>query len=332
MKIADIQKLHDASLITGEQRRKIIKYSSVKEDGNAAIICAGRAADHAAPACTGIKCLFYGVLLSFLILSLAGCKSANVSQPLAGHQENYRRVAILPICLNGSFPTDYQSTSADPEAGLHQTGAMVAFALTNQLARKGYQVAGPVNVLCEDQDWWTLDLEAGSILRNQFALEMIRTDRGETNALHACGFVSSLPALQEKLGLPEADAVVLLERSSGYQSPHEARKGMWWKYPVGGAVATIWVGGALANGDVFSVAEMLNGAGNNGPLLQVPDSIDYSLYIFDFHTHEIIFNQCQAFKYRDPAGAVRALLRPLPKCPATIDRNRVIEPGTPHGE
>ena len=38
MKYSDIQKLHDASLITGGQRRKIIEHFQLKEDGNAAIM------------------------------------------------------------------------------------------------------------------------------------------------------------------------------------------------------------------------------------------------------------------------------------------------------
>src|SRR5208283_6096611 len=33
MKYADIQKLHDAGLITGEQRQKIIEHFQLKEDG-----------------------------------------------------------------------------------------------------------------------------------------------------------------------------------------------------------------------------------------------------------------------------------------------------------
>ena len=35
MKYGDIEKLHDAGLITGEQRRKIIEHFHLKEDGGA---------------------------------------------------------------------------------------------------------------------------------------------------------------------------------------------------------------------------------------------------------------------------------------------------------
>jgi hypothetical protein len=42
MKSADIQKLHDTGLFTEEQRRKIIEYFQLKEDGSAVIMAQSR--------------------------------------------------------------------------------------------------------------------------------------------------------------------------------------------------------------------------------------------------------------------------------------------------
>ena len=317
MKPADIQKLHGAGLITDEPRHKIVARFRLKEDSRATTMADERTAANAVLVRTGIKRLGYGCLLLLLVLTLSGCKTTNGNSSPASHPEAYRRVAILPICICGSSPTDYPVATGDTEASRRQTAEQLAFSLTNGLARKGYQVVGPVSVLCDDQDWWTLDPVAGGILRQQFGLEMIRTDRGETNALYTCDFVSNLPVLQEKLNLPEVDAVVLLERSPGYVSPQETRKARWWIWPAGAAVASVLVVGGLANGDASYSLKMLDGAAMNEPLLQVPDSIDYSIYIFDFHTQKIIFNRCQTFKYRVPGGAVRALLKPLPKAGKT---------------
>lgn len=315
MKPADIQKLHDAGLITGGQRQKTIEHFRFKEDSSATTMADERTAANAASVRTGIKRLCCAFLLSLFVLTLPGCKTTNGSSSPASLPEAYRRVAILPICIGGSFPTDYTAATGDTEASRRQTGAQLAFALTNQLARKGYQVLGPVCVLDEEQDWSALDLDARGILRQQFDLEILRTDRGETNVLYACGFVSSLPVLQEKLGLPEADAVVLLERSPGYVSAQEHRKAAWWTWPVGGAFVTFMVVGSLASGSSggLDMVEAAASGSKNDPLSQAPDSIDYSIYIFDFHTQEIIFDRCQSFKYRNPGSAVRALLKPLPK-------------------
>jgi hypothetical protein len=261
--------------------------------------------------------LFHAFLMAFLMVTLVGCKTAKVSSSLTSHPEAYRRVAILPICFTGSFPTDLAVPAENPEIARRQTGTQLAFALTNQLTRKGYQVIGPVNAVSEEQGWAGFDPAAGWILRQQFDLENIRTDRGETNILYRYGLISSLPLLQEKLQLPEADALVLLERLSGYESPSEQRKARKWNYAGGAFLVTLTVMGGQP--DFELLGQVIDHDWNDGPLLYQSDSVDYVIYIFDCHTREVIFNRCQNFKYRNPASAMRVLLGSLPKCPVSGD-------------
>ncbi len=256
--------------------------------------------------------LLCGSLLSLLILVPAGCRTHDPNSHSASLPEPYCHLAILPICIDGSFSADYRATPVASEASRHQIGTQLAFALTNQLARKGYQVVGPVRVLCDENDWCELDLAVSGVLRQQFDLERIRADCGETNALHACGFVSSLRLLQEKPGPPEVDAVVLVERWLDSAPPVKPMP----RAAKNGALTMLGIL-AVAGGDPELLGRVLEAGKRDevlfGPYTQPVASIGYSLYVFDSRTHEIIYHRYRPHSSENPRRAVRALLGPLPK-------------------
>lgn len=260
----------------------------------------------------GTRRFFYAFLTAFLMLSLAGCKTAEFSSSLTSHPEAYRRVAILPVCFGNASPTGFTPETGELEAVRREAGAELASALTSQLARKGYQVVNPVRVLSSEQDWSGMDLTASWMLRQQFDLERIRAKPGETNELYTCGFVSGLPVMQEKLGLPEADAVILVER---WVEHGPAVKPM----PRSAENATLALLGVLmvAGGDLPDLGNVLDPEQRNKVLYgscAPPDiSICYSLYLFDPHAPQIIYSAHRPLSPKNPGRAVRALLGPLPK-------------------
>ena len=255
---------------------------------------------------------FLGVALTALTaFAMAGCVTATVNPHLIAHPEGFRRVAILPICSADISETDYMISFKDLETFRQRTRQQLLSSLTNCLTQKGYQVVGPVRVLCQEEDWAALDLDASQILRRQFELEMIATPHGETNLLYDCQFVQRLEVLRRKLRLPEADALVLLERSSEYvpqfQPPPPSAAG-------DAALALFAIGGVLTGH--FEAGKMLDDhrGGTAGLSGKPPAVTHFTVYIFDLHSREILFRACHTYGHHKNSGnAVRALLKSLPK-------------------
>lgn len=257
-----------------------------------------------------------GFFLLLLILAVSGCKTADVNSPLVLHPEKYHRVAILPICFGNASPTGFTTENGDTEADRRKAGADLASALTNRLAQKGYQVVNPVLVLSSATDWSGMDLTASGILRQQYDLERIRANPGETNELYTYGFVSALPVLLEKLALPEADAVVLVERWERCITPVKIGKPM---SPVAHDI-TIVAFTSLLVAFGRDPTDFVNSFDSDqpsgapaGPPAQPEFSACYSLYIFDPNARQIIYSAYQSQRFQSPSRAARALLGALPK-------------------
>jgi len=250
-------------------------------------------------------------LLPFLMVALAGCQAVNVSPSLSTHPETYRRVVILPIGCDYFHSADFLAATREGEAN-RQAGAKLAVTLTNLLARKGYQVVGPLRALCDESDRFELDLAAGGILRRQFDLEKIRIDGGKENEQCTCGFISSLTALQERLGLPAADAMVFLQRWQ--ESPPPANRMPQTAENV--ALAGLGIL-ALAGGNLDALGRALDSDQREQVLYgsgrPPAASTSYSLYIFDAHTHEIVYSAYCPARFENPGRAVRHLLGSLPE-------------------
>lgn len=260
----------------------------------------------------GVAQIIVGRALLFVMVTLAGCATATVSPHLTAHPEGYRRVVILPICSADVSETDSTISFEELEAFRRETRQQLSFSLTNCLARKGYQVVGAVRVLCQEEDWSALDLDAREILRRQFDLEMIATAHGETNLLYDCQFMQRLQELRVRLRMPEADALVLLERSSEYvpqcQSPPPSAAGE-------AALALFAIGGVLTgHPEASEKLDDNHDAGKAGSSRKPTAITNFIIYIFDVHSQEIIFRAHHTYHYhKNSDSAVRALLKSLPK-------------------
>jgi len=253
------------------------------------------------------SCVFHPLIIWTLILICSGCATANVSERLASHPIAYRRIAILPVCFSDPAGASYDSSVAER----YQAGAQLASALTNRLARKGYTPVGPVCVLGSAADWCQLDWTANQILRRQFDLEKICAGSAATNASYAREFASSLPLLEEKLGYPQSDAMLLLDHWVEYGPPARPMP------PVAETGALSMLGLlATAGGDVEMLGKVADDSQHQELLYgsrRQPGPADfYSLYLFDSHTHEILYYTYQPHGWKSPNRATRDLLRSLP--------------------
>lgn len=245
------------------------------------------------------------------VILLSGCKTGHVGAPLALHPEAYRRVAILPICFGLTSPGK-AAGRVDSDADIRKVGAEMVLALTNQFIRRGYELVGPVRVLCGADDWCGLSLTASGILREQFELEHIRRNHATaTDGLYTERFRSSLPVLRMQLGLPEVDAMVLVERWMRYVPPIEMPPAA-----ETGALILLGIVGA-AGGDLGTVVQVMDSDRRDevlyGSNRRPTPVMMCSLYIFDSRTQEIIYSNHRPQSGKNSARTARLLLSSLPK-------------------
>jgi hypothetical protein len=116
--------------------------------------------------------------------------------------------------------------------------------------------------------------------------------------------------LQRKLQLPQADAVVLLTRTSGFDPPAIRPQK---PASVKTAEAIIAIAG-LSAGDPKPMGHVLAGSDdknsvNNGP----PAKVNYRLYLFNSHTGQLIFDASYSDTRKSPRHAVGKLVKSLPQ-------------------
>jgi len=119
----------------------------------------------------------FGALLrnaTALLLMIAVTLLALAVSTQAGHVPGYggkRGVETITanLYISGGIGRIVTLDPSDPDYLTKLvTAARLAFFLTNGLAERGFEVIGPARILCEEDDWRRLDLDAREILRRQF--------------------------------------------------------------------------------------------------------------------------------------------------------------------
>lgn len=224
---------------------------------------------------------------------MAGCATEpfltkTIKVRMEAHPEDYRRVEILPIWLAGQAKTDASLTPNDLKILSRQVGTNLLTAVSQAITGKGYKVVHACGPLCTREDWEALEAETRRLLievRTNF-LELsqeIYANRSNQK-FNPCEYKAdpSVAGLHKRLGLGDADLIVLLDSKALLESPaaqHERHK---WN----------WTGGAILTPLTVGLGVIAAGGGTGGPELPLkfsPCWMSHTILIADARTLEVLF-------------------------------------------
>jgi len=247
---------------------------------------------------------------------------------LKANPKAYKRMAIVPIWFTTSARSYSGLTSRElgpiASAAGQDTAAVLAATFTN----RGYQVIGGARALCDENDLATFDAETRQLLdevRVEFwwLTQTARTaaSAGALDQPFRYKLKAPLLQLQKKLGVAQADALVLMESTVLVETPAGRGKRLLWNW-TGAPLVAVAVGTTVFAGDTA-------GAGTNRETAAVgsPATIDHTIAIVDPRTQDVLLWASVVTPGADVRNAVdlRAtifdLLSALPLIePATRDR------------
>jgi hypothetical protein len=237
-------------------------------------------------------------------LLVAGCATGptpaeSFRQHLEKHPEEYRRVEILPIWFTGLAEMDASLTTNELKVISHQVASNLVTALAWVLTEKGYGIVQTSPVLSGRSDLEAFDAETRQLLeqvRTNFSdlaqqLSAFRPNQKGTRLGYSLG--DSVTELRKKLGLGEADLLVLMESEAFFESPdaqHQRHKRNWTK---GSALMPLYV--------AFTAAAFY-GQAASGPTLPLefsPAWNRHTILIADARTAEPLFWTSRKFPGQD---------------------------------
>ena len=245
-----------------------------------------------------VKPIYLWLLLSLetVMILTAGCAApagrlqitAMSRDSFKANPKSHQRLAIVPIWFTTSAYAYSGLTRSELTQIANTAGQNTAAMLASSITNRGYQVVGEVRAICSEDDLTAFDAETCQLLdqvRVEFwsLTQYARTaaDAGILGQPFKYKLKAPLLQLQKKLGLSQADALVLVDSTVFVETPTGRGKRLLWNWtgatPFTPAEATTFVGdeaGASAPGEMRAMGS--------------PASIEHTLAIVDPGTQDVL--------------------------------------------
>jgi len=215
--------------------------------------------------------------------------TARRSESLQVNPAAYKRLAIVPLWFTTSAYSNGGLDSSELAQIANVAGQKTAVCLAATITNRGYQLAGGARALCSEEDLATLDPETRQLL------DAVRVELGWlTQSVRATANAGSqelpfryklkapLLPLQKKLGVPQADALVLVDSTVFVETSTGRGKRLLWN----------WTGAPLAT--VANQTKALFGgpSDTNAPARRAasgsPAAIEHTIAIVDPYTQDVL--------------------------------------------
>jgi hypothetical protein len=235
--------------------------------------------------------------LGTVMMLTAGCTAptgrlqitAMSSGSLKANPKAYQRLAIVPIWFTTSA-YDYSGLTRNEltqiaNAAGQKTAADLAATITN----RGYQMVGEARALCCEDDLAAYDAETRQLLdevRVEFwwLTQMARTaaSAGTLDQPFRYKLKAPLLRLQKKLGVVQADALVLVDSTVFVETSAGRGKRVLWN----------WTGAPLVTSTVDTMAFVGEKAGPIAPAtttaVSCPATVEHTIAIVDPRTQDVL--------------------------------------------
>jgi hypothetical protein len=237
------------------------------------------------------------LVLGAVMMLAAGCVApagrlqitAMRSKSLQADPRAYQRLAIVPIWFTTSAYSYSGLTSGELTQIANAAGQNTAIVLAAAITNRGYQVIGKTRAICGEDDLAAYDAETRQLLdevRVEFwwLTQMVRTAASAGTLDQPFQYKLKAPLLQlrEKLGVPPADALVLVESSVVVETPAGREKRVLWN----------WTGAPLVTAATRTAAFVEGQTGTDAPAataaLSSPAGIQHTIAIVDPRTQDVL--------------------------------------------
>ena len=211
------------------------------------------------------------------------------SESLSANPATYQRLAIVPIWFTTSA-YNYSGLDSHELAQIaNVAGQKTATCLAAAITNRGYQVVGEVRALCGEEDLAALDPETRQLLdavrvELWWLTQSVRAAGGAGSAELPFRYRLKAPLLQlqQKLGVPQADALVLVDSTVFVETSTGRRKRLLWNWtgapPVTVANQTKALVGGLSD---------TNALGRRAAVGS-PAAIEHTIAIVDPRTQDVL--------------------------------------------
>jgi hypothetical protein len=238
-----------------------------------------------------------GLALGAVMMLAAGCAAptgrlqitAMSSKSFKANPQAYQRLAIVPIWFTTSVYGYSGLTSSELTQIAKAAGQMTAAILAETITNRGYQVIGEARALCCEDALAGFDVETRQLLdevRVEFwgLTQMARAAAraGTLDQPFKYKLKAPLLQLQKKLGVAQADALVLVDSTVFVETPAGRGKRLLWN----------WTGAPLVTTAVDTTAFVEGKAGANPPGETVaagcPATIEHTIAIVNPRTQDVL--------------------------------------------
>jgi hypothetical protein len=214
--------------------------------------------------------------------------TAMSSESLKANPKAYQHLAIVPVWFTTSAYGYSGLTSSELTQMANAAGQKTAAILAATLTSRGYQVVGEARALCCEDDLAAYDAETRQLLdevRVEFwgLTQMARAAAGAGTLDQPFKYKLKAPLLQlrKKLGVSQADALVLVDSTVLVETPAGRRKRVLWNRT-----------GAPQGAPAVPATDLTGGqTGTNAPAgaaaLSCP-AIEHTIAIVDPHTQDVL--------------------------------------------
>jgi hypothetical protein len=241
--------------------------------------------------------LWNWLALGAVMLLTAGCTApvgrlqitAMSSESLKANPKAHQRLAIVPVWFTTSACAYSGLTSSELAPIANAAGQNTAADLAATITNRGYQVVGEARALCCEADLMAYDVETRQLLdevRVEFwwLTQMARTaaSAGTLDQPFRYKLKAPLLQLQKKLGVMQADALVLVDSTVFVETSAGRGKRVLWN----------WTGAPPVNPAVPGTALEGGKTGTNAPsgtsALSCPATIEHTIAIVDPRTQDVL--------------------------------------------
>ncbi len=232
-----------------------------------------------------------------VVMLTAGCVAppgrlqitAMRSGVLQSNPKAYQRLAIVPVWFTTSDYVYSGLTSSELAQIANLAGQRTAANLAWTVTNRGYQVVGTVRALCCEDDLAAYDAETRRLLdevRIEFwaLTQMAHTAAGAGTLDQPFKYKLKAPLLQlqKKLGVTQADALVLMDSTVVVETPSGRWKRTLWN----------WTGAPLVTTPAGTTTLAGSETGTNAPgataAVSCPATIEHTIAIVDPRTQDVL--------------------------------------------
>ncbi|MFZ0829128.1 MAG: hypothetical protein WAO02_17075 [Verrucomicrobiia bacterium] len=235
--------------------------------------------------------------LGTVMVLAAGCAAptgrlqitAMCSGSLKANPKDFQRLAIVPIWFTTSAYAYSDLTRSELTQMANAAGQETAAVLASTITNRGYQVVGNAQALCCEDDLAAFDAETLQLL-DEVRVEFWWLTQNARAAARAgtldqpfrYKLKAPLLQLQHKLGVTQADALVLVDSTVLVETPAGRWKRLLWNWTVAPAVAPV------ADATAFDGGLAGTNASDATTALGCPATIEHTIAIVDPRTSDVL--------------------------------------------